>query len=125
MCFVRAREDDGDRAHHVRPLERLLRRPDREEAAQPLPARAARCCRSAPPGCNLACRFCQNWDISKSKEIDTLADAASPDTIAPDGAASSGCRSVAFTYNDPMIFLEYAIDVADACRAVGHRERWR
>ncbi len=69
-------------------------------------------------GCNLACRFCQNWDISKSKEIDTLADAASPRTIA--GAARElGCRSVAFTYNDPTIFLEYAIDVADACRAEG------
>jgi pyruvate formate lyase activating enzyme len=69
-------------------------------------------------GCNLACRFCQNWDISKSREIDTLADAASPETIA-DRAASLGCASVAFTYNDPVIFLEYAIDVADACRERG------
>ncbi|HEX2783344.1 MAG TPA: AmmeMemoRadiSam system radical SAM enzyme, partial [Ilumatobacteraceae bacterium] len=69
-------------------------------------------------GCNLACRFCQNWDISKSKEIDTLADEASPDTIART-AAELGCRSVAFTYNDPTIFLEYAIDVADACHEVG------
>jgi pyruvate formate lyase activating enzyme len=69
-------------------------------------------------GCNLACRFCQNWDISKSKEIDTLADAASPETIAR-VAEQLGCRSVAFTYNDPVIFLEYAIDVADACRERG------
>jgi pyruvate formate lyase activating enzyme len=69
-------------------------------------------------GCNLACRFCQNWDISKSKEIDTLADAASPDAIAQ-AAEELGCRSVAFTYNDPTIFLEYAIDAADACRARG------
>jgi pyruvate formate lyase activating enzyme len=69
-------------------------------------------------GCNLACRFCQNWDISKSKEIDTLADAASPLTIAQ-AAAELGCRSVAFTYNDPTIFMEYAIDVADECRAAG------
>jgi pyruvate formate lyase activating enzyme len=69
-------------------------------------------------GCNLACRFCQNWDISKSKEIDTLADAASPETIAR-AAAAEGCRSVAFTYNDPTVFLEYAIDVADACRDLG------
>jgi pyruvate formate lyase activating enzyme len=69
-------------------------------------------------GCNLACRFCQNWDISKSKEIDTLADQASPDAIA-EAAAQLGCRSVAFTYNDPVIFMEYAIDVADACRARG------
>jgi pyruvate formate lyase activating enzyme len=69
-------------------------------------------------GCNLACRFCQNWDISKSKEIDTLADQASPEALA-DTAASLGCRSIAFTYNDPTIFLEYAIDVADACRERG------
>jgi pyruvate formate lyase activating enzyme len=69
-------------------------------------------------GCNLSCRFCQNWDISKSREIDTLADAASPEAIA-DAAASLGCASVAFTYNDPVIFLEYAIDVADACRERG------
>jgi pyruvate formate lyase activating enzyme len=69
-------------------------------------------------GCNLACRFCQNWDISKSREIDTLADAASPQQIA-DAAVRLGCRSVAFTYNDPVIFMEYAMDVADACRERG------
>jgi pyruvate formate lyase activating enzyme len=69
-------------------------------------------------GCNLACRFCQNWDISKSKEMDTLADQASPEVIAR-AAAAEGCRSVAFTYNDPTIFLEYAIDVADACHELG------
>jgi pyruvate formate lyase activating enzyme len=69
-------------------------------------------------GCNLACRFCQNWDISKSKEVDTLADAASPDGLAT-AAARLGCRSVAFTYNDPVIFHEYAIDVADVCRGRG------
>jgi pyruvate formate lyase activating enzyme len=69
-------------------------------------------------GCNLACRFCQNWDISKSKEVDTLADAAAPEALAA-AAVRLGCRSVAFTYNDPVIFHEYAIDVADACRAGG------
>jgi len=69
-------------------------------------------------GCNLACRFCQNWDISKSKQMDTLADQASPESIAR-AAVDRGCSSVAFTYNDPTIFLEYAIDVADACRDVG------
>jgi len=69
-------------------------------------------------GCNLACRFCQNWDISKSRDVDTLADAASPEALA-DAAVRLGCRSVAFTYNDPVIFLEYAIDVADACRERG------
>jgi pyruvate formate lyase activating enzyme len=71
-------------------------------------------------GCNLSCRFCQNWDISKSRELDTLADAASPAEIAR-AAQSLGCASVAFTYNDPVIFLEYAIDVADACRRLGIR----
>ncbi|MHB8838638.1 MAG: AmmeMemoRadiSam system radical SAM enzyme [Gemmatimonadaceae bacterium] len=69
-------------------------------------------------GCNLACKFCQNWDISKSREVDTLVDRAMPDEIAA-AALSAGCASVAFTYNDPVIFAEYAMDVADACHAVG------
>jgi pyruvate formate lyase activating enzyme len=69
-------------------------------------------------GCNLACRFCQNWDISKSREFDTLADSAAPETIAR-AARELGCRSVAFTYNDPVIFHEYAIDVAEACHEQG------
>ncbi len=69
-------------------------------------------------GCNLGCRFCQNWDISKAREFDRLADAASPETIAA-AAQKLGCRSVAFTYNDPVIFAEYAMDVADACREAG------
>jgi pyruvate formate lyase activating enzyme len=69
-------------------------------------------------GCNLACRFCQNWDISKSKQIDTLADAATPENIART-ALELGCKSVAFTYNDPTIFFEYARDVAIACHEVG------
>ena len=65
-------------------------------------------------GCNLACKFCQNWDISKSREMDTLMAKATPDLIAS-RAKQSGCRSVAYTYNDPVIFHEYAIDVAQAC----------
>jgi pyruvate formate lyase activating enzyme len=69
-------------------------------------------------GCNLTCRFCQNWDISKARESDRLTDEASPEAIA-EAALSSGCRSVAFTYNDPVVFIEYAIDVAQACRAKG------
>ncbi len=69
-------------------------------------------------GCNLACKFCQNWDISKSREMDRLMDEASPRAIA-DAAVRLGCRSVAFTYNDPVIFAEYAMDVADACHAQG------
>jgi pyruvate formate lyase activating enzyme len=69
-------------------------------------------------GCNLTCKFCQNWDISKSREVDTLADAASPEKIAQ-VASELNCRSVAFTYNDPVIFQEYAIDVASACHEKG------
>ncbi len=65
-------------------------------------------------GCNLACKFCQNWDISKSREIDTLGDRAEPAKIAR-VASELGCHSVAFTYNDPVIFHEYAIDIAAAC----------
>ncbi|MET0025113.1 MAG: AmmeMemoRadiSam system radical SAM enzyme [Sedimenticola sp.] len=69
-------------------------------------------------GCNLACRFCQNWDMSKSREMHTLADAASPEAIART-ARELDCRSVAYTYNDPVIFMEYAIDTAIACRELG------
>ena len=69
-------------------------------------------------GCNLICKFCQNWDISKARDLDRVQDAASPDKIA-EAAVRSGCRSVAFTYNDPVIFLEYAVDVAKACRERG------
>ncbi len=69
-------------------------------------------------GCNLACKFCQNWDMSKSREMDTLADSAMPETLAV-SAATLGCTSVAFTYNDPVTFLEYAIDTAEACHEKG------
>ena len=69
-------------------------------------------------GCNLACKFCQNWDISKSKDMDRLMDQASPQAIAA-AAQDNNCKSVAFTYNDPVIFAEYAMDVADACHERG------
>ena len=69
-------------------------------------------------GCNLACKFCQNWDISKSREMDTLASRAGPEALA-DACVNRGCKSIAFTYNDPVIFLEYAVDVAKACRERG------
>ncbi|HMQ72627.1 MAG TPA: AmmeMemoRadiSam system radical SAM enzyme [Rubrivivax sp.] len=71
-------------------------------------------------GCNLACKFCQNWDISKSREMDRLMDRASPGRIA-EAALATGSASVAFTYNDPVIFAEYAIDAAEACRGRGVR----
>jgi pyruvate formate lyase activating enzyme len=71
-------------------------------------------------GCNLGCRFCQNWDISKAREVERLSDWAPPEAVA-EAALSAGCRSVAFTYNDPVIFAEYAIDCAIACRERGVR----
>lgn len=71
-------------------------------------------------GCNLGCRFCQNWDISKARSLDRLSAWASPAAVA-DAAVAAGCRSVAFTYNDPVIFAEYAIDCAEAARARGLR----
>jgi pyruvate formate lyase activating enzyme len=69
-------------------------------------------------GCNLGCRFCQNWDISKAREADRLTDIATPEAVA-DAAARARCKSVAFTYNDPVVFAEYAIDCAIACRERG------
>src|SRR5690349_19228756 len=71
-------------------------------------------------GCNLTCKFCQNWDISKARAFDRLQAEASPEQIA-EAALRQGCRSVAYTYNDPVIFLEYAVDVAEACRERGVR----
>ncbi|MFO1520770.1 MAG: AmmeMemoRadiSam system radical SAM enzyme [Kiritimatiellia bacterium] len=119
FCFVRLRRRE-DRAHHLTVLQRLLHRSHREEAVEPPPPRhpgALLRHRRLQPGR----KFCQNHDISKSRETDTLADAASPPTRSPRAAVSLGCRSVAFTYNDPVIFLEYAIDTAIACRARGLR----
>src|SRR5678816_2990328 len=69
-------------------------------------------------GCNLACKFCQNWDISKSREMDRLVDSASPEAISR-AAKEAGANSVPFTYNHPTIFTEYAMDTADACHALG------
>jgi pyruvate formate lyase activating enzyme len=69
-------------------------------------------------GCNLTCKFCQNWDISKAREADKLNQSAAPAQIAV-AARQLGCRSVAFTYNDPVIFLEYAADTALACHEAG------
>ncbi|HLI11139.1 MAG TPA: AmmeMemoRadiSam system radical SAM enzyme [Alphaproteobacteria bacterium] len=117
LCFVRARAGDGivltsygrSSGYCIDPIEK-------KPLNHFLPGTPVLSFGTA--GCNLACRFCQNWDISKSREIDTLSDAASPTAIAR-AAAALGCRSVAFTYNDPVIFHEYAIDVADACRAQG------
>lgn len=69
-------------------------------------------------GCNLACNFCQNHDISKSRDMDQLQVYASPNAVAR-AARAFACRSVAFTYNDPVIFHEYCVDAAQECRALG------
>ena len=119
LCFVRAREGDAvvlttwgrSSGFCVDPIEK-------KPLAHFLPGTPVLSFGTA--GCNLACRFCQNWDISKSRETDTLADEAPPERIAR-AAAALGCRSVAFTYNDPVIFLEYAVETARACRAQGIR----
>jgi pyruvate formate lyase activating enzyme len=117
MCFVRARQDDQvvltsygrSSGFCVDPIEK-------KPLHHFLPGSAVLSFGTA--GCNLACRFCQNWDMSKSREMDTLMDAASPETLA-EAAERLGCRSVAFTYNDPVVFMEYAIDTARACHARG------
>lgn len=69
-------------------------------------------------GCNSACRFCQNWDISRARDWDRVGVQAPPERIAQ-VAADYGVESVAFTYNDSIVFAEYAIDTAAACRELG------
>src|SRR3712207_2487531 len=119
LCFVRARHDDRmvlttygrSSGYCVDPVEK-------KPLNHFLPGTPILSFGTA--GCNLACKFCQNWDISKSREMDTLQDQASPEAIAR-AAEALGCHSVAFTYNDPVVFHEYAIDVAQACRERGIR----
>jgi len=117
LCFVRARvEDQVVLTSHGRSSGFCLDPVEKKPLNHFLPGSSVLSFGTA--GCNLACRFCQNWDISKSREIDTLADAATAEALAH-AAEAAGARSVAFTYNDPTIFLEYAADVADACHARG------
>lgn len=117
LCFVRARKDDQvvlttygrSSGYCIDPIEK-------KPLNHFLPGTPVLSFGTA--GCNLTCKFCQNWDISKSREMDRLMDHAPPEAIA-EAALRTGCRSVAFTYNDPVIFLEYAVDVAKACHARG------
>ncbi len=119
LCFVRARENDAivsttygrSSGYCIDPIEK-------KPLNHFLPGTPVLSFGTA--GCNLTCKFCQNWDISKSRDIDTLADEASPAQIA-DAAHRFGATSVAFTYNDPVVFLEYAVDTARACRDQGIR----
>ena len=117
LCFVRGRQDDQivlttygrSSGFCVDPIEK-------KPLNHYLPGTSVLSFGTA--GCNLACKFCQNWDMSKSRQMDTLADRASPEEIAI-AAERLGAKSVAFTYNDPVIFHEYAIDIADACHEHG------
>jgi pyruvate formate lyase activating enzyme len=119
LCFVRGRDRDGIELYTYGRSSGFCVDPiEKKPLNHFLPGSAVLSFGTA--GCNLACKFCQNWDMSKSREMDTLADAASPRQLA-DAALQSGCDSVAFTYNDPTVFMEYAIDVADACHASGVR----
>jgi pyruvate formate lyase activating enzyme len=119
LCFVRARERDRmilttygrSSGFCIDPIEK-------KPLNHFLPGTAVLSFGTA--GCNLTCKFCQNWDISRSRESDTLAEVATPEQIAQ-AAKQLDCSSVAFTYNDPTIFHEYAVDVAQACRAHGVR----
>jgi pyruvate formate lyase activating enzyme len=119
LCFVRGRDRDGIELYTYGRSSGFCVDPiEKKPLNHFLPGSAVLSFGTA--GCNLACKFCQNWDMSKSREMDTLADAASPRQLA-DAALRSGCDSVAFTYNDPTVFIEYAIDVAEACHAAGVR----
>jgi pyruvate formate lyase activating enzyme len=117
FCFVRANEDGElvlttygkSSGFCIDPIEK-------KPLAHFLPGTAILSLGTA--GCNLGCKFCQNWDISKSRAMDTLGSQAQPEQIVQ-AAIDSGCRSIAFTYNDPVIWAEYAIDIAKAARPAG------
>ena len=113
LCFVRGRDRDGIELYTYGRSSGFCVDPiEKKPLNHFLPGSAVLSFGTA--GCNLACKFCQNWDMSKSREMDTLADSAAPTELAA-AARRLGCASVAFTYNDPTVFMEYAIDVAQAC----------
>ena len=116
LCFVRGREDDQIKLFSYGRSSGFCVDPiEKKPLNHFFPGTSVLSFGTA--GCNLACKFCQNWDMSKSREMDTLADQASPEQLATT-AKKLGCKSIAFTYNDPVIFLEYAVDVAAACHAL-------
>jgi pyruvate formate lyase activating enzyme len=119
LCFVRGRENDCIRMFSYGRSSGFCLDPiEKKPLNHFLPGTAVLSFGTA--GCNLACKFCQNWDMSKSREMDRLADQAMPEDVAR-AASSLACDSIAFTYNDPVIFLEYAVDAAQACREHGVR----
>jgi pyruvate formate lyase activating enzyme len=119
LCFVRGRQDDGivltsygrSSGFCIDPIEK-------KPLNHFLPGTPVLSFGTA--GCNLACKFCQNHDTSKARDMDRLMAAASPEALAK-AAVATGARSVAYTYNDPVIFLEYAVETARACRAANVR----
>ncbi|HET7569214.1 MAG TPA: AmmeMemoRadiSam system radical SAM enzyme [Gammaproteobacteria bacterium] len=116
LCFVRGREDDQVKLFSYGRSSGFCIDPiEKKPLNHFLPGTSVLSFGTA--GCNLACKFCQNWDMSKSREMDTLMDRASPEALAQT-AQRLDCRSLAFTYNDPVIFMEYAIDVAEAAHAL-------
>jgi len=115
LCFVRGREDDQVKLFSYGRSSGFCIDPiEKKPLNHFLPGTPVLSFGTA--GCNLACKFCQNWDMSKSREMDTLADRASPRDLVQ-AALDHGCRSLAFTYNDPVIFMEYAVDVAREAHA--------
>ena len=117
LCFVRGREADQVKLFSYGRSSGFCVDPvEKKPLNHFLPGTAVLSFGTA--GCNLACKFCQNWDMSKSREMDTLADTSSPEALAAT-AKSLGCASLAFTYNDPVIFMEFAMDAADAGHALG------
>lgn len=117
LCFVRGREEDAIKLYSYGRSSGFCIDPiEKKPLNHFLPGSSVLSFGTA--GCNLACKFCQNWDMSKSREMDTLMDRASPEALAQQ-AARLGCGSLAFTYNDPVIFMEYAIDAAQAAHALG------
>jgi pyruvate formate lyase activating enzyme len=69
-------------------------------------------------GCNLGCKFCQNWDMSKARLAEKQSADVTPDEVV-DLVVRQGAPSVAMTYNDPIIWAEFAIDIARAAKRRG------
>ena len=69
-------------------------------------------------GCNMGCFFCQNWDISKSRQDQVRSQRVAPEDV-PLLALEHGCESIAFTYNEPTIWGEYVIDICKAAKYHG------
>jgi pyruvate formate lyase activating enzyme len=119
FCFVRARRNDEIvLTTHGRSSGLAVDPIEKKPLSHFLPGSAVLSFGTA--GCNLSCRFCQNWSISKARRDETAGQSASPEEIAA-AAERLECASVAFTYNEPVVFLEYALDTAEACHARGIR----